>query len=45
MNQSNPFLGDAAPIDLIETEEGAHKVLTYIQNWIADQSKDGEQVK
>jgi len=38
MNQPNSFLGDAAPIDLIETEEGAHKVLTYIESWIADQS-------
>lgn len=39
MNQPNPYLGDAAPIDLIETEEGAHRVLAYIQNWIAAQSK------
>ncbi|MEH6499231.1 MAG: MbcA/ParS/Xre antitoxin family protein [Pseudoalteromonas distincta] len=38
MNQPNSFLSDAAPIDLIETEEGAHKVLTYIESWIADQS-------
>ncbi|MFV0455062.1 MAG: antitoxin Xre/MbcA/ParS toxin-binding domain-containing protein [Pseudomonas sp.] len=40
MNQSNPYLGDAAPIDLIETEEGAHRVLAYIQNWIAAQAKN-----
>lgn len=39
MNQPNPFLGGAAPMDLIETEEGAHRVLAYIQNWIASQAK------
>lgn len=39
MNQPNPYLGGAAPIDLIETEEGAHRVLAYIQNWIASQAK------
>lgn len=39
MNQPNPYLGGAVPIDLIETEEGAHRVLAYIQNWIASQAK------
>ena len=40
MNKQSPFLDDAAPIDLIETEEGAHKVLTYIRSWIAEHSID-----
>ncbi len=38
LNQPNPYLGHEAPIDLIETEEGAHRVLAYIKAWISTQS-------
>ena len=41
MNQPNPYLGNEAPIDLIESEEGAHRVLAYIKEWIATRSRDG----
>ena len=41
MNQPNPYLGGEAPIDLIESEDGAHRVLAYIKEWIATQSRDG----
>ncbi len=34
MEENNPYLGHQAPIDLIETEAGAAKVLAYIQEYL-----------
>lgn len=36
MEEANPHLDNLAPIDLVETEEGAAKVLRYIQQYVAD---------
>jgi 6-hydroxy-3-succinoylpyridine 3-monooxygenase len=35
MDETNQFLNNQAPIELAETEEGAAKVIEYIQNYIA----------
>lgn len=37
MEEVNPHLDNLAPIDLVETDEGAAQVLRYIQQYIADQ--------
>lgn len=37
MEQPNPYLDGARPIELIETVEGANRVLEYMRNWIARQ--------
>jgi 6-hydroxy-3-succinoylpyridine 3-monooxygenase len=34
LEQANPHFGDKAPIDLIETDEGAAEVLNYMKNYI-----------
>ncbi len=34
MEEANPYLGDRAPIDLVETEEGATLVLDYIKQYV-----------
>ena len=39
--QPNAHLGGEVPIDLVETKEGAQRVLAYIQDWLAAQSRDG----
>lgn len=41
MNQPNEYLAGECPIDLVETEGGAHRVLAYIHGWIASQSNEG----
>lgn len=41
MNQPNAYLDGESPIDLIESEDGAHRVLAYIKDWIATQSRTG----
>jgi 6-hydroxy-3-succinoylpyridine 3-monooxygenase len=38
MNQPNPYLENQIPIEMIETVEGANKVLKYMQDYIADKS-------
>ena len=35
MEEENPLFGGVAPIDLVETEEGAAKVIDYIERYIA----------
>jgi len=40
MEEKNLHLDNQAPIDLVETEEGAAKVIAYIQDYIASQAKD-----
>ncbi len=35
MEEPNPFLDGLAPIDMVETEEGAAKVMQYISQYIA----------
>lgn len=39
MAKKNPYLTDQAPIDLAETDDGAEKVIEYIQQYIADKTK------
>ncbi|HIE0995493.1 TPA: antitoxin Xre/MbcA/ParS toxin-binding domain-containing protein [Pseudomonas aeruginosa] len=36
MEQPNPYLDNYRPIELVETPEGAQRVLDYIRNWIAN---------
>lgn len=36
MEEKNPHLDNLAPIDLVETAEGAEKVIRYIQQYIAE---------
>ncbi|MBV8657844.1 MAG: DUF2384 domain-containing protein [Burkholderiales bacterium] len=38
LDEPNPYLGDVAPMALLETEEGAAQVLAYIHGWIAEQA-------
>lgn len=38
MEEANPYLDDMAPIDLAESEDGAAKVMDYIQKYIAHQT-------
>lgn len=35
MSQPNPYLSNQCPIELIETEEGAERVIAYVHEWIA----------
>ncbi|WP_053214797.1 antitoxin Xre/MbcA/ParS toxin-binding domain-containing protein [Pseudomonas sp. Q12-87] len=39
MEQPNSHLDGQRPIELVETEEGTQQVLSYIQDWIAHQTK------
>jgi 6-hydroxy-3-succinoylpyridine 3-monooxygenase len=39
MEEQNPHLGNIAPIDLMETVEGAEQVIQYIQQYIAEIAK------
>ncbi|MBB4225506.1 antitoxin Xre/MbcA/ParS toxin-binding domain-containing protein [Variovorax guangxiensis] len=36
MEEANPYLDGAAPIDLVETEAGAQRVLDYIDQYVRD---------
>lgn len=38
MEQPNPYLDGERPIELVETVEGATRVLEYIRSWIAQQA-------
>lgn len=38
MEDKNPYLGDEAPINLIETRAGAERVIAYMREWIAQQA-------
>ena len=42
MSNNNPYLDNEAPIDLIETEDGAMKVKQYIERYIAHQTAAGD---
>jgi 6-hydroxy-3-succinoylpyridine 3-monooxygenase len=39
LGDPNQHLDNLIPLDMIETEDGANRVLMYIQNYIADQAK------
>lgn len=41
MEQPNQYLDHERPIELVETVEGANRVLEYIRNWIAQQAQPG----
>lgn len=38
MEEKNPYMDGLTPIDLIETDEGAAKVIRYIRQYLADKS-------
>lgn len=42
MEEENPHLGDMAPIDLVESDEGAALVIGYMERYIASGSIAGE---
>jgi 6-hydroxy-3-succinoylpyridine 3-monooxygenase len=39
LDQVNSYLDDQRPIDMIETIEGANKVLQYVERWIQSDKK------
>lgn len=41
MEQPNPHVDNQRPIELIETIEGANRVLVYMRNWITQQAQLG----
>jgi 6-hydroxy-3-succinoylpyridine 3-monooxygenase len=43
MDEKNPHLDNMAPIDLVETAEGAAKLMLYIQQYIAEIAKKSDE--
>lgn len=42
LEEANPYLDGEVPIDLVETEEGAQRVLDYIEQWVREHAGPGQ---